>query len=112
MYLRTATRKNKDGSVVTYYQLAHNVRNPESKVSEVNVIYNLGRADTVKRDDLVRLCKSISRVCGLTIQDNFDSEQSDDIRSTIRQRVKAIGSHTCTPAEKAVKNFCQCHQPV
>lgn len=83
MYLRTTSRKNKDGSIITYYQLAHNERNPKTKVPEVNVIYNLGRADTVKREDLVRLCKSISRVCGLTIHDNFDTEQFDTTEAGI-----------------------------
>jgi hypothetical protein len=28
MYLRTTRRKNKDGSVVEYVQLAHNYRDP------------------------------------------------------------------------------------
>ncbi|MBF0566825.1 MAG: IS1634 family transposase, partial [Nitrospirae bacterium] len=77
MYLRTTTRQNKDGSKITYYQLAHNVRNPESKVVEANIIYNFGRADKVKRDDLVRLCNSIARICGLTVHDNLGCEQSE-----------------------------------
>ena len=29
MYVRTIKRKNKDGSVVEYVQLAHNTRDPE-----------------------------------------------------------------------------------
>ena len=33
MYLRTTKRKNKDGSVVQYYQLAHNERHPETRKS-------------------------------------------------------------------------------
>jgi len=69
MYLRTTKRKNKDGSIVEYYQLAHNMRNPQSKKPIAKIIHNFGRADQVKREDLVRLCRSIARVCGLTVSD-------------------------------------------
>nr|WP_200873704.1 IS1634 family transposase [Candidatus Magnetobacterium casensis] len=74
--MRTTTRKNTDGSVTTYYQLAHNTRNPKTKVPEVKVIYNFGRADTLNRDDLVRLCRSIARVCGVTVTDSITPEQT------------------------------------
>lgn len=59
MYLRTTRRKNKDGSVVTYYHLAHNYWDSESKQSVVRVIHNFGRADEVDREDLVRLCEQL-----------------------------------------------------
>nr|WP_156033168.1 hypothetical protein [Candidatus Magnetobacterium casensis] len=74
--MRTTTRKNTDDSVTTYYQLAHNTRNPKAKVPEVKVIYNFGRADTLNRDDLVRLCRSIARVCGVTVTDSITPEQT------------------------------------
>jgi hypothetical protein len=69
MYLRTTKRKNRDGSVVTYYQLAHNERHPETKVSTPRVIHSFGRADLVDRQELVRLCHSIAKACGLVIHD-------------------------------------------
>ena len=69
MYLRTTRRKNKDGSVVEYYQLAHNVRHAETGRPVAEIIHNFGRADELNRDDLVRLCKSIARVCGLEVRD-------------------------------------------
>lgn len=69
MYLRTTKRKNKDGSVVTYYQLAHNVRNPETNQPTARVIHNFGRADQLDRQQLVRLCQSIARVCELEVTD-------------------------------------------
>jgi hypothetical protein len=72
--LRTISRKNKDGSTVTYYQLAHNERHPETKKSVVKVIHSFGRADELNRDELVRLCRSIARVCGVTVLDPFDNE--------------------------------------
>ena len=75
MYLRTTSRKNKDGSVVEYYQLAHNERHPETRKPVARIIHNFGRADKVDRDQLVRLCRSIGRVCGLEFTDPVaDSE--------------------------------------
>lgn len=69
MYLRTTQRKNRDGSIVRYYHLAHSVRDPESGMSVPHNIHNFGRADQLDREALVRLCNSIARVCGLVIHD-------------------------------------------
>ena len=69
MYLRTTQRRNSDGSLVTYYQLAHNERDPETKKPIAKVIHNFGRADQLDRDTLVRLCCSIARVCKLSVSD-------------------------------------------
>jgi len=69
MYLRTTKRKNKDGSVVEYYQLAHNERHPLTRKPVAKVIHNFGRTDQLDRDELVRLCRSIARVCGLIVTD-------------------------------------------
>jgi hypothetical protein len=71
MYLRTTKRKNRDGNVVQYYQLAHNERHPETKVSTPRVIHSFGRADLVNRDERVRLGHSIAKACGLVIHDPF-----------------------------------------
>ena len=75
MYLRTTKRKNKDGSVVTYYQLAHNVRHPETNQPTASVIHNFGRADQLDRQQLVRLCQSIARVCELKVTDPLQSHE-------------------------------------
>jgi len=75
MYLRTTKRKNRDGSVVEYYQLAHNERHPENKKPVAHIIHSFGRADQLDRGDLVRLCRSIARVCGLEISDLSETEQ-------------------------------------
>jgi len=69
MYLRTLRRKNKNGTTVTYYQLAHNARHPESGHPVAQVVHSFGRADQLDRDELVRLCRSIARVCDLEIND-------------------------------------------
>jgi hypothetical protein len=61
MYLRESRRTNRDGSVVSYLQLAHNQRNPQTGNSVAKVIHNFGRADQIDRDALARLVASISR---------------------------------------------------
>jgi len=69
MYLRTTKRKNKDGSHTEYYQLAHNTRHPKTKNPVPQVIHSFGRADKIDRDALIRLCRSIARVCNLEVVD-------------------------------------------
>ena len=49
MYLRTISRKNKDGSMVRYLQLAHNHWDPESRQVRASVLYSFGREDQVDR---------------------------------------------------------------
>ncbi len=71
MYLRTTKRTNKDGTVVEYYQLAHNHRHKDTKQPVAQVIHNFGRADELDREELTRLCRSIARVCGLTVVDTL-----------------------------------------
>jgi len=61
MYVRTTPRRNKDGSVVRYLQLAHNVWDPEKKRSRTEVLYNFGREDETSRAALERLAGSLSR---------------------------------------------------
>ena len=61
MYLRESSRRNKDGSKVTYLQLAHNERHPVTGVSVAKVIHNFGRKDKVDKEALARLVSSISR---------------------------------------------------
>jgi transposase len=69
MYLRTSRRKNRDGTVVQYYQLAHNERHPVTRKPVARVVHSFGRADQLDRGELVRLCRSIARVCNLEVID-------------------------------------------
>jgi len=62
VYLRETRRRNKDGSVVSYLQLAHNERHPETGSPVARIIHNFGRAESVDREALRRLVASISRV--------------------------------------------------
>jgi hypothetical protein len=61
VFLRETRRTNRDGSVVSYLQLAHNERHPVSGNPVAKVIHSFGRADTVDREALARLVSSISR---------------------------------------------------
>jgi hypothetical protein len=61
MYLRTIQRRNKDGSLARYVQLAHNVRLPGSRNPVAKVIHSFGREDELDRAALARLVRSISR---------------------------------------------------
>jgi transposase len=61
MYIRTISRKNKDGSQVTYVQLAHNVRDAEKGFAVAKVLYNFGRIEDLDVEQLRRLVKSITR---------------------------------------------------
>jgi len=61
MYIRKISRKNKDGSKVSYVQLAHNEWSPEKGHCQAKVLYSFGREEDVDVDQLKRLVKSISR---------------------------------------------------
>lgn len=64
MYIGVTSRKNKDNKVVKYVQLAHNVRNPKSGLSQAVVIHSFGRLDELDMDALKRLARSIHRFVG------------------------------------------------
>jgi len=61
MYVRTISRKNKDGSTTTYVQLAHNVRDPQSGFARAQVLYTFGRSDSLDVDAIRRLVRSLCR---------------------------------------------------
>ena len=52
---------------MSYLQLAHNERHPETGSPVAKVIHNFGRADKVDREALTRLVRSISRVLDVTV---------------------------------------------
>jgi hypothetical protein len=61
VYLRQTKRKNKDGTVAHYLQLAHNVRDPDSGVVKAKILHSFGRAEHLEREALERLIASIAR---------------------------------------------------
>ena len=64
MYIRTTQRKNKDGSVIRYVQLAHNFRDEKTGQARAKVLYSFGREDQVDKDSLQRLVASIEKFLG------------------------------------------------
>lgn len=91
MYLRLTKRTNKNGDVVEYYQLAHNRRHPVTRKPVAEILYNFGRADKLDREELVRLCHSIARVCGLDITDPLaDGDESEERQSCFTKDMKII----------------------
>ena len=69
MYLPTTQRRNAEGSVVRYVQLAHNHR--RDGVTQAQVLLNLGREDKLDPDGLRRLVASINRYLGETAGDGL-----------------------------------------
>jgi len=63
MYIRTVTIKTKN-EPLEYVQLAHNHRDPETKVSKTEVLYNFGRADQLDLKAVRRLIKSLAKLLG------------------------------------------------
>ena len=62
MYLRETKRKNGDGSIVRYYQLAENEWDKEKGCAVAKVVFNFGRADRLDGEKLKRLARSILRL--------------------------------------------------
>jgi len=92
MYLRTSKRKNKDGSVVEYYHLAHNERHPISGRSIPKIIHNFGRADRLDREELVRLCRSIARVCGLDVRDPLTDDSDESLETGLPKHFQYVST--------------------
>lgn len=80
MYIRQISRKNKDGSTVTYVQLAHNERDPEKGFAVAKVLYNFGRIEALDVDSLKRLVKSISRF--LSPEDVLEAQAALEFNTT------------------------------
>jgi hypothetical protein len=62
MFVRTATRRNKDGSAVRYLQLVHNEWDPAAKSAKMRVLHNFGREDQVDKAAIERLAGSLCRL--------------------------------------------------
>jgi len=64
MFVRTATRRNKDGSAVRYVQLVQNEWDPAAKSSRMKVVHSFGREDQLDRAAVERLAGSLARLLG------------------------------------------------
>lgn len=76
MYVRTISRKNKDGSTVEYVQLAQNVWNKEKGFAQAHVLYSFGRRENLDIDAIRRLITSLCRF--LDPEDEIRTRSSDD----------------------------------
>jgi len=99
MYMRTTQRKNRDGSIVRYYQLAHNVREPGTGKIIPKILYNFGRAEEIDCDALVRLCKSIDRVCHTGFREGIEKQETLPTTKDLAwpEEVKILGSRELGP---------------
>jgi len=82
MYVRTISRKNKNGSTTTYVQLAHNVRDSQTGQPRADVLYTFGRADALDVDAIRRLTKSLSRF--LTPAETLQIQGTTDGKAPLR----------------------------
>jgi hypothetical protein len=62
MYVKTTSRKTKDGTEVRYLHLAHNQWDPARHRSVPQVLFSFGREDALDRDAIQRLVASLSRL--------------------------------------------------
>jgi hypothetical protein len=78
MYIRRISRTNKDGSVVTYVQLAHNVWDPTVRQARAKVLFSFGREDELDLEALRRLIRGVARYLGpeetLQVEAKFSGE--------------------------------------
>jgi hypothetical protein len=65
VFVRTSTRRNQDGTRVSYLQLAHNEWDPAAQTSRTKVLYSFGRADQLDRAAIERLITALTRVVGV-----------------------------------------------
>ena len=87
MYVRIISRKNKDGSVVEYVQLANNVWDPKGKYARAEVIYSLGRREHLDLEAIRRLVKSLCRFLSPE-----DGVQVEALVSGRAQALRFVGS--------------------
>jgi hypothetical protein len=64
VFIKTSTRKNRDGSKVRYLQLAHNEWDPVAQTARTKMLYSFGRADQLDRAAIERLIGALSRLLG------------------------------------------------
>src|SRR3954452_22745243 len=67
VFVRTSTRRNRDGTRVSYLQLAHNEWDPAAKTARTKVLYSFGRADQLDRAAIERLITALTRVVGVEV---------------------------------------------
>lgn len=64
VFIKTSTRKNRDGTRVRYLQLAHNEWDPVRQTARTKMLYSFGRADQLDRAAIERLIGALTRLLG------------------------------------------------
>jgi hypothetical protein len=64
VFVRTSTRKNADGTRVSYLQLVHNEWDATAKTTRAKLLYSFGRTDQLDRPAIERLITALTRVLG------------------------------------------------
>ena len=118
MYVRTVSRKNKDGSKVHYIQIVEKYWNSEKKAAQTRVVCSLGRAGEDGQKHLRQLVASIRKRLSLEEIASLDGWQFEDswehgafhavsrlwerlgIRKILEQAVK--GEDRSVPFERAI----------
>jgi Transposase DDE domain len=62
MFVRAATRRNKDGTAVRYLQLVHNEWDPATRSAKMKVLHSFGREDQLDKAAIERLAGSLCRL--------------------------------------------------
>ncbi len=88
MYIRTIHRKNKDGSVTSYVQLAHNYHDPKTGQPRAKVLYTFGREDQLDLDAVRRLADTTAYAA----LSAMSSQPSRRVVSNLRLRTAMIYS--------------------
>lgn len=91
MYVRVSTRRNKDGTVIRYLQLAHSEWDAATKMSRPRIVHNFGREEHVNRSALERLAQSILRYLD-------DTAPTSDAPATAAD-VELRGQHLANPPQ-------------
>ncbi len=60
MFVRKTISKRKHGPDVIYLRLAHNVWDPQSKMTRTQILHSFGRKDELNLERIRRLVKSLS----------------------------------------------------
>src|SRR5512137_950436 len=88
MYVRTLSRTNKDGSTVTYVQLAHNVRDKDKGYAKAEVLYSFGRLEELDVEAIKRLVRSLCRF--LPAEDTLSAQVSVEAGGESMQFLRSV----------------------
>jgi hypothetical protein len=78
MFIREVSRKNRDGSTITYVQLVESVWDPRTKMPRPKILHSFGRGDELQRASLVKLAENILGKLDPERAARLDAEEPED----------------------------------